>query len=301
MDSLAAAAAKHDGAPGLAPGFISQWQLSPQEVQQIERANATGRTPVLFIHGLWFLASCWEGWAALFEDAGYAPVTPAWPGDPVTIGEARAQPQLLAGRRVNEIAERITAIAGALDTPPVLVGHSLGGTVAQILAGRGVASRTVAIAPVLFRGVLTLRPSVVRVVLPTVSNPANAHRAVRPSYPHFRYAVANALPEREALELYEHLVVPGAGRLLFQATLANVNPASDLRVNTRESRRGPVLILCGGRDHIAPPALAKAAFRLQKRNASSVTRFIELPDRDHALTVDRQWRRVAERVLAFLG
>jgi non-heme chloroperoxidase len=111
--------------------------ISERERGEIEAANASGRTPVVFIHGLWLLASSWANWADFFKQAGYAPLTPDWPDDPGTVEEARANPDVLAKKTLKQVADHTAEIIGALDKKPVVMGHSTGGLLAEMLAGRG--------------------------------------------------------------------------------------------------------------------------------------------------------------------
>src|SRR5438132_14258178 len=145
--------------------------------EQIERANATDRTPVVFVHGLWLLPSSWNRWAELFEEAGYPAVTPGWPDDPATVEEAKAHPEVFARKSVGDIADHVGAVIRRLTTKPVVIGHSFGGLLTQILAGRGLAAVSVAIDPAPFRGVLPLPISALRSSSAVLHNPANPPRA----------------------------------------------------------------------------------------------------------------------------
>jgi pimeloyl-ACP methyl ester carboxylesterase len=274
--------------------------ITGRESEQVEAANASGRTPAVFIHGLWLLASSWEPWAGAFEAAGYAPVCPGWPDDPETVEEARKDPQVLAGKGVGQVAEHFAAVIAGLDRKPVVVGHSFGGLLAQILAGRGLSAATVAIDPAPFRGVLPLPIAAIRSTLPVLANPANRGRAVTLSFDQFRYSWANGTSEEEARRLHERLHVAAPGKPIFQAAVANFNPASETRVDTRTADRGPLLLFTGGADHAVPPAMSRAAFQKQRRNAG-VTEHIELPDRGHSLVIDDKWQEVCGKSLEFVG
>jgi non-heme chloroperoxidase len=274
--------------------------LTEREAGQIEAANASGRTPVVFIHGLWLLASSWDRWAAAFEAAGYAPVAPGWPDDPETVAAAREDPQVLAGKGVGQVADHFAYAIGKLDRKPVVVGHSFGGLLAQILAGRGLAAATVAIDPAPFRGVLPLPPAAIRTTFPVLRNPANRKRAITLSFDEFRYGWANGIDEAQARRLYEEFHVAAPGRPIFQAAFANFNPGSETSVDTRAPDRGPLLLFTGGVDHAVPPAMSRAAFKKQRRNAG-VTEHIELAGRDHSLVIDDGWSEVCEKTLAFVN
>jgi non-heme chloroperoxidase len=273
--------------------------ISEHEAEQVERANASGRTPVVFVHGLWLLPNSWDRWAAMFEEAGFAPVSPGWPDDPETVAEAKAHPEVFAHKSVGQIADHVDGIIRRLSKKPAVLGHSFGGLLAQIIACRGLAAVTVAIDPAPFRGVLPLPISALRSAAPVLGNPVNYNRAVPLTYEQFRYAFANAVDEDEAKQLYESYSVPGSGVPIFQAATANLNPWTEAKVDTKNPERGPLLIVVGERDHTVPPAIAKAAYKRQRRN-EAVTEFVELPGRGHALVVDHGWRDVADTALAFV-
>ena len=268
------------------------------ERRQVEQANASGRTPVVFIHGLWLLASSWAAWAQLFDEAGYAPVLPGWPDDPETVQEANANPEVFAGKTVGRVADHLEDVVGGLERKPVIIGHSFGGLLTQILAGRGLAEVSVAVDPAPFRGVLPLPPAALRVALVALRNPANRKRAVPLTYEEFRFGFANAVSEQEAHELYETYAVPAPGAPLFQAAVANMNPWTELKVDTTSATRGPLLLTSGGKDHAVPPAMVNAAYKKQTRN-HGVTEIARFPDRGHSLPIDSGWREVADAALAF--
>jgi pimeloyl-ACP methyl ester carboxylesterase len=267
--------------------------------EQIADANATGLTPVVFIHGLWLLPSSWEPWAEVFAEAGFAPVLAPWPDDPDTVEEANAHPEALAKKTVGQVADSIQALIAQLDRKPAIVGHSFGGLMTQILAGRGLSAASVSISPAPFRGVLPLPISALRSSFPVLGNPANRSKAVPLTFDQFRYAFANAVPEDEAKALYNTYAVPATGAALFQAATANLNPWTEVKVNSKNPERGPLLIVSGVEDHTVPPAISKAAYKKQKRN-DAVTEIVEVDGRGHALTIDSGWREVCDLSLAFV-
>src|SRR5258708_1860448 len=273
--------------------------ISPTGTGQVDRANATGRTPVVFVHGLWLLASSWDRWAAVFEDAGYTALTPGWPDDPDTVEKANAHPEVFAHKTVGQVADHFAEVIGRLERKPAVIGHSFGGLLAQILAGRGLSAASVAIDPAPFRGVLPLPYSALKSSSAVLANPLNHGRAVPLTFEQFRFAFANAVSEDEATELYETFAVPGSGAPVFQVAVANLNPWTEAKVNTRNPERGPLLIISGEKDHTAPPAIANASYRRQTHN-QGVTEIIGFPNRGHALTIDSGWREVADTALAFI-
>jgi len=273
--------------------------MTEHETEQIDRANASGQTPVAFVHGLWLLPSSWDRWRTVFENTGYATLSPGWPDDPNTVQEANRHPEVFAHKTVGQVADHLEDVVGKLTKKPALIGHSFGGLLAQILAGRGLSAVTVAIDPAPFRGVLPLPISALRSASPVIGNPANHGRAVPLTYEQFRYAFANAVSEDEAKELYNTYAVPAAGVPLIQAATANLNPWTEVKVKSKASERGPLLIISGEKDHTVPWAIANSSYKKQKRN-EAVTEITEIKGRGHALTIDSGWRDVADTALGFV-
>ncbi len=275
----------------------SSTHLSDEE--QVNQANATGRTPVVFIHGLWLLPSSWDRWAEVFDQAGYAPLTPGWPDDPATVAEANANPDVFAHKTIEQVADHFGDVIGKLAKKPAVIGHSFGGLMTQIVAGRGLSAASVAIDPAPFRGVLPLPFSALKSAWPVLSNPANRNRAVPLTYDQFRFGFANAVSEDEARQLYDTFAVPASGAPVFQAAAANLNPWTEDKVNTTNPDRGPLLIMSGEKDNTVPWAIANASYHQQQHN-KGVTEIVEMPNRGHALTIDGGWREVADTALAFI-
>jgi pimeloyl-ACP methyl ester carboxylesterase len=269
------------------------------DIQQCEQANASGRIPVVFIHGLWLLPTSWDRWAAVFEAAGYAPLTPGWPDDPQTVDEAKEHPGVFAHKTISQVVDSYAEVIGQLRKKPALVGHSFGGLITQILAGRGLSAASVAIDPAPFRGVLPLPLSSLKSASPVLGNPLNRNRAIPLTYDQFRYGFANAVSEDEAKQLYEEFAVPASGVPLFQAAAANLNPWTEAKVDSKNPERGPLLLISGEKDHTVPWTLTNAAYKRQERN-DGVTEIVEIPNRGHALTIDSGWREVANTALTFI-
>jgi pimeloyl-ACP methyl ester carboxylesterase len=273
--------------------------ITQQNADQIDRANASGLQPVVFIHGLWLLPSSWDRWATVFEEAGFTALSPGWPDDPETVEEANANPEVFAHKTVGQVADHFAEAIGRLTRKPAVIGHSFGGLLTQIIAGRGLSAASVAIDPAPFRGVLPLPISALKSAAPVLGNPANRNRAVPLSYEQFRFGFANAVSEDEAKELYDTYAVPASGAPLFQAATANLNPWTEAKVDTKNPDRGPLLIVSGEKDNTVPWAIANASYKRQKRNAG-VTEIVEIPNRGHALVVDSGWHEVADKALAFV-
>jgi non-heme chloroperoxidase len=276
----------------------TELNFTDREAAQIERANASGLRPVIFVHGLWLLPSSWDNWVTLFEEAGFSGLTPGWPDDPETVAEAREHPEVFAGKGIAEVANYHQAMIRRLVRKPVIIGHSFGGLLTMILAGRGLAAASIAISPAPFRGVLPLPIPALRTASVALRNPLNWHRAVPLTFEQFRYSFANAVDEKEARELYLEYAVATPGEPLFQAAAANINPWSEAKVDSRNAERGPMLIIAGDSDHAVPWAIANAAYKKQTRN-QGVTEIVRMPNRGHSLAIDAGWREVAGKSLQF--
>jgi len=273
--------------------------VTAAERAQIQRANISGLQPVVFVHGLWLLPESWSPWAEAFEQAGYIALTPGWPDDPASVAEANADPGVMAGKTVGQVADHLSTVISQLERKPAVIGHSFGGLLAQILAGRGQSHVTVAIDPAPFRGVLPLPLSALKAAWPVLGSLSNRRRAIGLTYEQFRFAFANAVSEDEARALFARHVVPAPGAPLFQAATANLNPWTEAQVDTLNQERGPLLIVSGQKDNTVPWAMANAAYRQQLLNPGH-TEIVEIPGRGHSLVIDSGWREVADTALAFV-
>lgn len=274
--------------------------ISARETTEIKAANASGKPTVVFIHGLWLLASSWNNWVDFFEKAGFATVALDWPGDPETVAQAHANPKTMAKKSIKDVADRCQFVIEKLHIKPIIVGHSFGGLIAQILASRGRAKAAVAISPAPFRGVLPLPFSVFKATWPVLSNLANRGRAVELTYQQFKYGFANAVPDAEAKSLHSTVHVPAPGLPIFQAATANLNPWTQAKVDTRFAGRGPLLIIAAEKDHTVPLSISRASFRLQSKN-TGLTEIVEMQGRGHSLVFDSGWENVAQVALDFMS
>lgn len=258
------------------------------------------KNPVVFIHGLWMHSSTWQPWMQFFSQQGYACSNPDWPGDGATVEASRANAEAIANRSIIEVADHYAAAIARLPGKPILIGHSFGGLLVQILLGRDIASAAIAIDPAPAKGVWQLPLSALKASLPALGNPFNLKRSVALTYKQFRYAFANAVSEEEAHELYDRCTVPSPARPLFQVAFATLNPNAQNKVNTANTSRGPLLITSGEKDHTVPPVLSEAAYKLYKKS-SAVTEFKSFPGRGHSLTIDHGWKEIAEYSLQWLN
>lgn len=232
-----------------------------------------------------------------FRKQGYESINPPWPGDSATVAQCRENPQMIANRGVAEIADSYASIIAELNEPPVVIGHSFGGLIAQILLGRGIAAAGIAIDPAPMKGVWQLPFSALRASIPVLGNPFNMKKAASLTYNQFRYGFANAVPEEEARLLYDKWTIPAPARPLFQAAAATFF-GSGTKVNTRNSTRGSLLITGGEKDNIAPPVMGRASAK--KYPSTVVTEFKLFEGRGHSLIVDHGWPEIATFAMTWL-
>lgn len=253
---------------------------------------------IVFIHGLWLHASSWQLWMDFFNEKGYQTLNPSWPGDSVSVALCRANPQAIANRGVTEVADSYAKVIATLPDSPIVIGHSFGGLIAQIILGRGIAAAGIALDPAPMKGVWQLPLSALKASLPVLGNPFNFNKAISLTFNQFKYGFANAIPEDEAKELYDLWTIPAPARPLFQAALATF-AGKETKVDTINATRGPLLITGGEKDHIAPPILGKASAK--KYNSSVITEFKLFENRGHSLASDHGWKEVAEYCLEWLN
>jgi pimeloyl-ACP methyl ester carboxylesterase len=256
-------------------------------------------SPVVFIHGMFLHAASWGGWVELFRAAGYDAVAPGWPSEPSTVAEARQQAHRVAGRGIDDIVAHYAQIVRALDTRPIVVGHSTGALIAQRLLAQDLVTAAVALQPPPIKGVLNLAPSTARVGWALVRNPANRRRALSLTPRQFRYSHGNALSATESDELHQRWAIPSPGRPVFELASAAVARRSPTTIDTSSPVRGPLLMIAGGRDHSVPPALVKATVKRYRRSPA-VTDYLEFFDRGHSMPIDSGWRDVADATVAWL-
>jgi len=255
---------------------------------------------IVFIHGLWISHTAWQPWIEHVTSRGHRAIAPRWPGEAETTTATRENPTAQAGFGISQLTEHHAAVLEQFETPPVVIGHSFGGLIAQKLLGQNKVAAAVAIDPAPVKGVKPLPLAQLRSAFPVLGNPLNRNRAKGLTRNQFRYGFGNALTEAESDALWEQWSIPSPGKPLFEAAIANFANNSPAKVDTGNTTRGPLLITAGTVDHTVPLVTAKATFK-QYANSAAVTDFHEFDGAGHSLTIDHRWREVADVTLAWLA
>src|SRR4051794_29189867 len=250
-------------------------------------ASSSTATPVVFIHGLWMHSSSWQPWIDLFTERGYAPVAPPWPGDADTVAATRAHPEALNNIGIGEITDAYAAVIAELPAKPVIIGHSFGGLITEKLLGMGLGRGAVVISPAQFKGILGLPLAQLQSALPVLGKPALRTKTWSHTPDSYFKSFANAVPRAESDEIFEAYTIPGPGRPLFQAGLANFTPKSPASVDTKRER-GPLLLIGGGLDRTVPAATVRAAYKIQAKGPG-ITELKVFPGRGHSMPADHGW------------
>ena len=252
---------------------------------------------IVLINGLWMTARSWEHWVERYTQKGYKVIARSWPGMEGDIDELRRNPSKDIGKLgITEIVDHYEAIVRAQDSPPIIMGHSFGGLFTQILLDRGLGAAGVAIDSAPVKGILILPFSTIKSSFPALSNPFNYHHVAPLTEGQFHYAFGNLLSEEESKKVYDRYAVPGPDHILFQATLGTFNPHAPTSVNFHNDDRAPLLLVAGGKDHIAPASVTKTNFNLYKKS-KAVTDYKEFPERSHFTLGQAGWEEVADYAL----
>jgi pimeloyl-ACP methyl ester carboxylesterase len=251
---------------------------------------------IVLIHGLWLTPRSWEHWIARYTERGHQVLAPAWPGMEIEVEALRANPSVTDGLGLNTIADYYERIIRDLDEPPIIMGHSLGGTLTQIMLSRGLGLAGVALHPAPVKGVYRLPVSALRSAFPILRNPANRGRTVGLTYAQWRYAFTNTMSDQDSRTAYDRYHVPSTGRPLFQAASANLVPGAATKVDFQRGDRAPLMLVAGGSDHVVPAAVVRENAKRYSRS-SAITAYHEFPGRPHFTTGAPGWRDVADYTL----
>ncbi|MFI5261810.1 MAG: alpha/beta hydrolase [Candidatus Limnocylindrales bacterium] len=254
---------------------------------------------IVFIHGAWVTSLCWEPMVGYFRARGYECVAPAWPGKDRPVEAIRADPSPLMGLGIGEIAAHYEGLVRGLDEPPILIGHSFGGLIVQLLLDRGLGAAGVAIDSAPPSGVWAFEPTAFRSLASVLLTWRGWRKVVRWSPAQFAYAFVNTLAPAEQQAAYDTYVTPETGRIFFQGALASMTAGSPCRVDFKNAKRAPLLLVAGGADHIVPPVINRRNYR-KYAGSGAVTAFREFPGRSHWTLAQDGWQDVAEAIAAWL-
>ena len=253
---------------------------------------------VVLVHGLWMTPRSWENWVTYLEGKGYRVVTPAYPGFEIEVEALRENPEVIAEQKVPNIIEHIGGIIEKLDGPPILMGHSFGGTITQLLLARGLGCSAVVIDSAPTEGVRVNPPSQAKSLFPILKNPANRHRAVGFTPEEFHYAFANTLSREDSDAVHERYHIPAPGSFVWDfGLIANFKPGrQETWVDYENDDRAPLLFIAGGADHIMPASVNKSNAKHYKKSAA-LTEYHEFPGRSHWTCAEPGWEAVADRAV----
>jgi pimeloyl-ACP methyl ester carboxylesterase len=254
--------------------------------------------PVVLIHGLWLTPRSWEHWVPRYEAAGYRVLTPTYPGFEGEVDGLRADPSPIANLTIDMVADHYEAIVRDLDTPPILIGHSFGGTVIQLLLDRGLGAVGVAIDSALVKGIRRVPISQIRALFPALDNPAHRHEAVGLTPEQFHYAFTNCLSKEESQKVYDRYHIPAPGRIIWAGALANFQRKSEAAVDFKRPGRAPLLFIAGSEDHVNPASVNKANYKLYLKS-DAVTEYTEFAGRCHFTCGQEGWEPLADYALAW--
>jgi len=248
---------------------------------------------VVLIHGLWMTPRSWEHWKERFESRGHRVIVPPWPGLDVEVEALRADPTPLAGLGFQKATDHLESIIRELDRPPIIMGHSMGGAVTQLLIDRGCGAAAVGIAPATVKGVWDLPPSTIRATGTILLNPFNRNKTTPITKKQFHYNFANTLSRQESDVLWERYAVPATNRMLFEVATANLNRNAPTKVDFEKPDRAPYLAVTFAKDHVVPPSAARHNTEKYKTGTAAFTTF---PNRPHFPGVEG-WEEVADYAL----
>jgi pimeloyl-ACP methyl ester carboxylesterase len=261
-----------------------------------KRSDSSSKETIVLIHGLWMTALCWEHWIKRYADRGHRVIATSWPGMDGDIEALRRDPSAVAEVGVTEIVEHYQHVIAELESPPIIIGHSFGGLVTQILLDRGFGMAGVAIDSAPVKGIYVLPFSTLKSALPALRLPLDTHKAVALTAEEFRYAFGNNLSDVESQRMFERYAAPGPNHVLFQASLANFNPHAATTVDFANDTRAPLLLIAGGHDHVVPASVTEANFKLYS-HSEATTEYKEFPERSHFTIGEQGWEEVADFAL----
>ena len=258
------------------------------------------RGALTLIHGAWLTSRSWEHFASYFEEHGYEVSAPEWPRKQGDVEEIRGESAEVAGLGLDEIVDHYAELVAPMDPQPILIGHSFGGLVVEILLDRGLGRAAVAMSPAPPRGILALPFSTLEASAPALSHPSTRKGVVDLSLEEFTFAFANTFTPDEAAAAYERYAVPETGRIFFEAGFANFHLHPATKVHFGNNSRAPLLILGADEDNTVPAKLARKQYEKYKAS-SALTDYLEFPGRPHLMMAAEGWREIATAIDGWLA
>src|SRR3954451_23608014 len=257
------------------------------------------RIPLMLIHGAWLSARSWEQFAEYFGARGFAVSAPEWPRKHGDVEQLRDDADELAGLGLDEIVDHYATLIGELDEPPVLVGHSFGGLIVEILLDRGPGRAGVGLSPAPPKGILVLPFSALKAASPALAHPSKRRGVVTLTLEEFTYAFVNTLSPEQAARAYERYAVPETGRSLYEAGLANFSLHPPTEVRFKNGERAPLLIVGATEDHTVPASVSRAQHKKYEKS-SAQTDYLEFEGRPHLFVAGEGAREVAAAIDGWL-
>jgi pimeloyl-ACP methyl ester carboxylesterase len=261
----------------------------------IEKSAPNGARNIVLIHGLFLTWSSWEKWVERYSARGFNVIAPPWPGLEGSVEELRRDPTPLKHLDIKKVLDHLDGVIRALDSPPIIMGHSFGGLFTQLLAYRGLGSAAVGIDPGAPVGVLSLPLSTLKAGAPVLANPFNIGNATMLTPEQFHYAFTNTISEDESKALYDRYAIPCANRVLFEGAFENFVPHSAAKADVK-SDRPPILLIAGGADHLVTPGYTMSNYHLISQSPG-ISAFKEFPGRPHFTGGVEGWEAVADYAL----
>ena len=259
--------------------------------------RGSNKPTIVLVHGLWLTPRSWEGWIDRYQKAGYNVLAPSWPGLEGEVEAIRKNPSALKGLKLKTVVDHYDRIIRKLDAQPIIIGHSFGGLITQMLIDRGLGSAGILVDSAQTAGVPVLPFSTIRAGFPILGNPFSYNRATSLSPKQFNYAFTNELDAVESKKVYDRYSIPAANSILWDAAFALLNPNGSSKVDYKKSDRAPLLFIAGSNDHIVPPAINKGNLRKYIKNSTAVTDYREFPNRTHHTVGQKGWEEVADFAL----
>ncbi len=264
--------------------------------------TTTEKTPIVLIHGLWMTPKSWDTWADRFRAQGHQVIVPGWPGiDDRSVEDIRRDPSALKGIGLKQIADHYESISRRLPVKPIIMGHSFGGVLTQMLADRGLGSAYVGVAPGQTAGVTALPLSTLWTGTPILSNPFGIKGAKPLSKRHFHFTFGNDLSRAASDALWEEYAVNSYNRVFFEGVTSVLNEKGGVtHVDYARADRAPLLLIAGEIDHVVPPAIVRAVEKKYRSTGSpAIVERKEYAGRTHRLVSQDGWEEIADYALTW--